>query len=1113
MFRVLALVILSALRLSAATYYVRTNGNDSADGSSGTPWLTVGKAATTASPGDTVTIGPGRFEEYVTLTRSNVTYSGSGLASLQGFRVNDAPGISLLSLELRGAQNSLGSHVRVENDSHNLVVSNCVIGPGVFAAEYPMVINTTNSTVSNASVDWAARGFRVGGLIWMGSSGLTNYQYNSYGYSWTITNISGTTLGLQSLSGSWTNETNTSVWAPINAGSTYEGMTGVQLIPASSYSASNLVVVNCTFTNLWGAGIVADRGRTVTIRGNRFEGLNGFKSIIPAGTNVLVEQNLFLNATNFVHYSPEEIGTFYHPSGGQRVYDYQIGFLHTGGGIARDVTIRSNWFENVHNPLGQFDDDPASTNLVIEGNVFVGVGASLSGGQHGTRIRKNTFYRFAYDEQQSTALTLGSGGVNGVTIVSNLFVDVGDHTSTNSGFYSVALSTQVETNRNLVAAAETIGFGPNRNFSETNGLNGSNPLFVNPHNPRGADGIPFTADDGLRPLPNSPIALLSWGALSPVSRSGSQPLAYFNQTTRSAWQDATGTNYNASWYSAPFYTRTNKARPYGTPENLGAVPAEIAFSATNSISGTWSTNGWYGISEFQWDFGDGATIITRQPTQSHVFLSPGTYTVALTAVNSAGGTNRTTRTYSVGTQSGYAYDVFHVATNGNDSTGTGSAAAPWLTIAKAASVVTAGDYVAVHAGYYPEFVDISRDVAVSTNRIQFIGYGARTSGFKVRVSNYTVRGFELDYSVSDGANSPQYTYQAADNIHWIDNYVHDTPDGIRGVYVAATGDPAPTNGALNGRVDNCRFEDIGYIVVEISNGSNWVVRANQVRHTTSEGDFIRALGSNHWIQDNWCSDLNNGSTGGHADFFQIPITSFWSKDIIIERNYVEGNLDNLADDGDAAIAQIASGVFATSTHTNIVWRNNIFNQVRGTLSDSIDGLKMYNNLFYKTPRAAGSVSTGGGDNGSSWGTVWKGNIFFESGGGTANNSGWYYNGTDGAQATNTTVSADYNFVCGTNGAAKLVAPPHSSLRWGADPTTQEANGINGGSPVFVDASTGDFRLRSTSTLIDAGANLSSEFTTDYLGQTRSGWSMGPFELPGEPPLRARANAVTLRIRN
>lgn len=46
-----------------ATYYVRKTGNDSNDGSTGTPWLTIHKAITTAAAGDTVKVGNGVYQE------------------------------------------------------------------------------------------------------------------------------------------------------------------------------------------------------------------------------------------------------------------------------------------------------------------------------------------------------------------------------------------------------------------------------------------------------------------------------------------------------------------------------------------------------------------------------------------------------------------------------------------------------------------------------------------------------------------------------------------------------------------------------------------------------------------------------------------------------------------------------------------------------------------------------------------------------------------------------------------------------------------------------------------------------------------------------------------
>ena len=42
-------------------------------------------------------------------------------------------------------------------------------------------------------------------------------------------------------------------------------------------------------------------------------------------------------------------------------------------------------------------------------------------------------------------------------------------------------------------------------FCETHGINGGNPRFYNESDPDGPDNIPFTLDDGLKPLPGSPL--------------------------------------------------------------------------------------------------------------------------------------------------------------------------------------------------------------------------------------------------------------------------------------------------------------------------------------------------------------------------------------------------------------------------------------------------------------------------------------------------------------------------------------------------------------------------------------------------------------------------------
>ncbi|MGB7768261.1 MAG: DUF1565 domain-containing protein, partial [Verrucomicrobiia bacterium] len=53
------------IQAPAATWYVSPGGNDSNNGSQGAPWLTVSKAASTASAGDTVNLAAGTYNENV----------------------------------------------------------------------------------------------------------------------------------------------------------------------------------------------------------------------------------------------------------------------------------------------------------------------------------------------------------------------------------------------------------------------------------------------------------------------------------------------------------------------------------------------------------------------------------------------------------------------------------------------------------------------------------------------------------------------------------------------------------------------------------------------------------------------------------------------------------------------------------------------------------------------------------------------------------------------------------------------------------------------------------------------------------------------------------------
>ncbi len=84
--------LLQTGNLSAATYFVRTDGNDLNSGTSDTDsgaWRTLAKSVSIAEPGDTVSIGVGTWAEIITTARHGtegrpIVWSGAGVKTLFG---------------------------------------------------------------------------------------------------------------------------------------------------------------------------------------------------------------------------------------------------------------------------------------------------------------------------------------------------------------------------------------------------------------------------------------------------------------------------------------------------------------------------------------------------------------------------------------------------------------------------------------------------------------------------------------------------------------------------------------------------------------------------------------------------------------------------------------------------------------------------------------------------------------------------------------------------------------------------------------------------------------------------------------------------------------------
>lgn len=649
----------SSLPGSAAVYYVAKGGSDKATGTASSPWLTVSRAATTLIPGDTVLVGPGDYDEHVFQYTAGtaakpVTYRASqpGKASIRAFRFG-APFLVLDGFNVTrysGARNLWGAAVRIDANAHQCIVTNCQILDSPSAIAQDFRFDSKENRISSATSDFTKAGFVPGSLVYLGAAGLDGLWFTNHDTRWTVSRVSPTSMWVTNSAGSsFLPDTGSNYWAVVRPGSV-TGFQAISFVISGGIGASNVVITGNTISN-WMGHAISLAGRANRLESNRVTRLHSFRFLSFEGSDHIIRGNIIKDSPNILHFSSDEIGNLPRPAG-TGWYDYQVGMLSgysLNDMISRtNVLIEGNWFENLENQMGRLDDEQPSTyGITFARNVFIGITAHFSGGRDGMRWISNTFFRCAHDSSVVLALGGRAPAQTGYVITKNLFIDSGSRIKLNDrGWYGFSTNATLPYgDYNMVAGPEINGYNPKDSFVEPNGINGGDPLFLNAFDPLGPDGRPFTADDGLQVLPNSPAARIGGGACGIFLPNRNQPVAHFRVSKPNGWFEATGTNYNPTWLRLLPTTRRAVQRPYNTPASLGTVPVSVTFDASSSISGVNSDNSNTDIIAYRWTFGDGTTEETSSPVVTHVFNKPGDRFIQLTVKNRPGSSHSVSNIY------------------------------------------------------------------------------------------------------------------------------------------------------------------------------------------------------------------------------------------------------------------------------------------------------------------------------------------------------------------------------------------------------------------------------------------------------------------------------------
>ena len=181
---ILASLIMMAFQLNAASFYVSKTGNDSNNGSSNSPWLTIQYAVNQLNAGDTLSVHEGIYNESITFTNSgnsingfivirnieneNPVIDGTGLVQSidypQGLiRIFDKNYLKIIGFEIRNLITSIPNHfpagIWISGSSNHIELLNNSVHSieqnGNDAGAHGIAVYGTNSTssINNIVID------------------------------------------------------------------------------------------------------------------------------------------------------------------------------------------------------------------------------------------------------------------------------------------------------------------------------------------------------------------------------------------------------------------------------------------------------------------------------------------------------------------------------------------------------------------------------------------------------------------------------------------------------------------------------------------------------------------------------------------------------------------------------------------------------------------------------------------------------------------------------------------------------------------------------------------------------------------------------------------------